>query len=125
MLNKQLALLRADFALLEGAMLQMEYSIQKCKHLIEMPVEAYTPEALEHIEAYRARFARLPNMCLKKIIRNIAVMEGYATNSFRETLELGSKLGFIANAIILLEIRVFRNEIAHDYIPLLQSKIFV
>lgn len=40
-------------------------------------------------------------------------------------LELGAKLGFIANANVLLEIRVFRNEIAHDYIPLSQRKIFV
>jgi hypothetical protein len=125
MLNKQLTLLKTEMTLFDEAIKQMEYSMEKCAPLVIKNTNEYNSEDLEHIEAYTARFARLSDMYLKKIIRIVAAMEGYSPLSLRENLELGEKLGFIKSAAILLEIRVFRNEIAHEYIPLTQSNIFM
>ncbi len=44
---------------------------------------------------------------------------------FRETFALSEKFGFIENAKVLLEIELFRNEMALDYVPLSQRKIFL
>ena len=76
------------------------------------------------MEAYTARFARLLDIYTQKILKTIDILEGYGAGSLRDILNRSAKSGIISSEIDLLNWRILRNEIAHDYIPSEQRRIF-
>lgn len=52
------------------------------------------------------------------------MLEGYGNGSLRDILNRSAKSGIISSEIEVLHWRVLRNEIAHDYIPSEQRRIF-
>jgi len=84
----------------------------------------FTEEVLVQLEAYTARFARVLDIYTQKILKTIDVLEGYGSGSLRDILNRCEKAGIIQSTNDILSWRILRNEIAHDYIPSQQRKIF-
>jgi hypothetical protein len=101
---------------------QLGYSHMQLQNLT---VESdFSDEELVQMEAYTARFARVLDIYTQKILKTIDVLEGYGSGSLRDILNRCEKAGIINNANDVLSWRILRNEIAHDYIPSQQRKIF-
>jgi hypothetical protein len=76
------------------------------------------------MEAFTARFARVLDIYTQKILKTTDVLEGYGEGSLRDILGRCEKAGIIIDAQSILKWRILRNEIAHDYIPSEQRRIF-
>jgi len=101
---------------------QLDYShLQLQKVSLEVD---FSDEELVQMEAYTARFARVLDIYTQKILKTIDILEGYGDGSLRDILNRCEKAGIIGNANDVLSWRILRNEIAHDYIPSQQRKIF-
>jgi uncharacterized protein YutE (UPF0331/DUF86 family) len=123
MKNDLLVLLKDDWALLKLAQSQFNYSEKLCAHIIAETSEFDDP-TLEHMEAYTARYARLLDMYIQKILKLLDRLEGYGDGTLRDVLNRCAKAGMILDADKLMRWRIFRNEIAHDYLPTSQRTIF-
>lgn len=121
-MEKVLISFREDWSYFQLALKQFEYSIDACSNF-SLEVEFSEPD-LEKVEAYTARFARLLDIYTQKILKTIDVLEGYGNGSLRDILNRSSKSGIISSEIDVLHWRILRNEIAHDYIPSEQRRIF-
>ena len=113
---------REDWSYFQLALKQFEYSMNACSSF-NLEVEFSEPD-LEKMEAYTARFARLLDIYTQKILKTIDILEGYGAGSLRDILNRSAKSGIISSEIDLLNWRILRNEIALDYIPSEQRRIF-
>jgi hypothetical protein len=120
--EKVLISFREDWSYFQLALKQFEYSMNACSSF-NLEFE-FSETDLEKMEAFTARFARLLDIYTQKILRIIDVLEGYGNGSLRDILNRSAKLGIIRNEIDVLHWRILRNEIAHDYIPSEQRRIF-
>ncbi len=121
-MEKVLISFREDWSYFQLALKQFEYSMNACSSF-NLEFE-FSETDLEKMEAYTARFARLLDIYTQKILRIIDVLEGYGNGSLRDILNRSAKSGIIRNEIDVLHWRILRNEIAHDYIPSEQRRIF-
>ena len=121
-MEKILISFREDWSYFQLALKQFEYSIDACSNF-SLEVEFSEPD-LGKMEAYTARFARLLDIYTQKILKTIDILEGYGAGSLRDILNRSAKSGIISSEIDLLNWRILRNEIAHDYIPSEQRRIF-
>lgn len=121
-MEKVLISFREDWSYFQLALKQFEYSMNACSSF-NLEFE-FSETDLEKREAYTARFARLLDIYTQKILRIIDVLEGYGNGSLRDILNRSAKSGIIRNEIDVLHWRILRNEIAHDYIPSEQRRIF-
>jgi hypothetical protein len=121
-MEKILISFREDWSYFQLALKQFEYSMNACASF-NLEFE-FSETDLEKMEAYAARFARLLDIYTQKILKTIDVLEGYGNGSLRDILNRSAKSGIISNEIDLLHWRILRNEIAHDYIPTEQRRIF-
>jgi len=120
--EKVLISFREDWSYFQLALKQFEYSVDACSNF-RLEVEFSEPD-LEKMEAYTARFARLLDIYTQKILKSIDILEGYGADSLRDILNRSAKSGIISSEIDLLIWRILRNEIAHNYIPSEQRRIF-
>jgi len=120
--EKVLISFREDWSYFQLALKQFEYSMNTCSPF-NLEFE-FSETDLEKMEAYTARFARLLDIYTQKILKTIDVLEGYGNGSLRDILNRSAKSGIIRNEIDVLHWRILRNEIAHDYIPSEQRRIF-
>ena len=65
-------------------------------------------------EAFASRLARTADILVQKVLKTIQLYECEPVNTIRDML-LGKKKNLIEDAEIMFELRLFRNEIAHDY----------
>jgi hypothetical protein len=112
MTREKIELLQEELAGLQLAAGHLEYSMQRCLHLIgqqELP-----PEQLERLESLTSRFARLADLLIQRIFRLVDEIELTGGGSILDRIYRAEKRGW-AIAAELINIRELRNLIAHEY----------
>ena len=72
-------------------------------------------EELEIFEALTSRFAKLSDIIIQKIFRLLDILDLEDEGSIRDRLNRAEKKGIIHSADAFVDIRILRNEIAHEY----------
>ena len=112
-MNKLYSILAKDLTELEKAADTLRYSFDKCA---QIDVTAgLDNDALESFEALTSRFARLSDMLIQKVFRTIDMVELADAGTVRDRINRAAKKKMVADADIFIEIRLLRNEIAHEY----------
>lgn len=76
----------------------------------------YTYDELDKFESFTGRFARISDLLIQKIFRLIESIELESPGTVRDRINKAEKRGLIESADIFIEIRILRNQIAHEYI---------
>ena len=74
-------------------------------------------------EAFASKLARTADILVQKVLKTIQLYESEPVNTIRDMLLQAEKKNLIEGAEIMFELRLFRNEIAHDYLPKSQIAI--
>ncbi len=91
----------------------LTYSYEKCA---KIGVKAdLSNKELESFEALTGRFARLSDIIIQKVFRYFDVLELEDTGTVRDRINRAEKKGLIETAEEFIQIRLLRNEIAHEY----------
>ncbi len=112
-MNKLLSILEKDLKELEKAAETLRYSFDKCTQIDV--IAGLDNDALESFEALTSRFARLSDMLIQKIFRTIDMVELEDAGTVRDRINRAAKKKMVADADVFIEIRLLRNEIAHEY----------
>lgn len=116
-------LLASELQLLEDASSVLRYSYEKC---CRIGIKAsYEPDELESFESLCSRFARLSDIVTQKIFRLLDELELEQPGTVRDRINRAEKRYVIDNAATFVEIRMLRNDIAHEYLPEAIRDIFV
>ncbi len=91
----------------------LQYSYEKCQRI--KLHEGLSYEELESFEALTSRFARLSDIVIQKVLRLLDFIDLEDTGTVRDRINRAEKKGVILSADNLVEIRILRNEIAHEY----------
>lgn len=70
---------------------------------------------MDRFEAFTGRFARLSDIIIQKICRLIDRIDLEDIESVRDRINSTEKKGLIVSADIFTQIRIVRNDIAHEY----------
>jgi hypothetical protein len=108
-------LLKQELALLTNSKDVLLYSYNKCKTIGLK--ETYEPEELESFESFTGRFARLSDILIQKIFRLVDLLDLESQGTIRDRINRAEKKELIASSDVFVEIRMIRNDIAHEYIP--------
>jgi len=77
----------------------------------------YSSQELMPYDALTSRFMRVYEMAIK-FFKVLDLMESlHPSESFRDLIHNTSKLGFIKSEEVWFEMRIVRNQITHDYLP--------
>lgn len=115
-MNKNLSEnLKTEINNLEKAGDILRYSYEKCLKISINQGLSY--EELDNFEALTSRFARLSDIITQKILRLFEMLDLDDKGSIRDRINNAAKKQAITNADVLIEIRILRNEIAHEYQP--------
>jgi len=98
---------------LERAQDVLRYSYEKCQR-IQMS-DGLSYEEMESFEALTSRFARLSDIITQKVIRAFDILDLDDDGTVRDRINRAEKKGIIARADDFIDIRILRNEIAHEY----------
>lgn len=115
-------LLRSELKLLCDARDVLLYSFNKCSNIGIK--NAYQPEELESFESFTGRFARLSDILIQKIFRLVDELDLDSQGTIRDRINRAEKKGLIVSSDLFVEIRVLRNDIAHEYLPEAIQEIF-
>ncbi|BBO87638.1 hypothetical protein [Desulfosarcina ovata] len=107
------AAMQEELKELNNACEVLAYSYEKCARIGVQ--SGLSNEALESFEALTGRFARLSDIVIQKIFRYFDVLELEAPGTVRDRINRAEKKGLIDNAEDFIQIRLLRNEIAHEY----------
>ena len=116
-------LLDEQLGLLENAAKILEYTYNNVKN-IDIN-ENCNQDEIDQLELLSYRFARLSDILIKKIFRLIERIDLDDEGTIRDTLNKAEKKGLINSAETFTEIRILRNDFAHEYIPEAMTEIFV
>ncbi len=108
-------LLLKELKVLDDARDILVYSFNKCSAIGIK--ENYEPEELESFESYTGRFARLSDILIQKIFRLVDELDLDSPGTIRDRINRAEKKELIASSDIFVEIRIVRNDIAHEYLP--------
>lgn len=72
-------------------------------------------DQLESFEALTARFARLSDLVVQKVLRTISVLDLEEVGTVLDRIHRAEKRGFVESAEDFVQIRMLRNEISHEY----------
>ena len=72
-------------------------------------------ETMERFEALTARFARLSDITIQKVFRTLDALDLEDRGTVRDRINRAEKRGLIESADDFIDIRMVRNEIAHEY----------
>jgi hypothetical protein len=98
---------------LHNASALLKHSYEKCRRIGLQ--EGLNADELERFEALTSRFARLSDMITQKTFKLLDHLELEDSGSARDRINRAEKRGIIQSADDFVEIRILRNEIAHDY----------
>ena len=115
MTDQMQLLLVHELKVLEDARGVLKYSFDKCSAIGIK--ETYEPEELESFESYTGRFARLSDILIQKIFRLVDELDLDAQGTIRDRINRAEKKELIASSDAFIEIRMVRNDIAHEYLP--------
>lgn len=107
--------LKSEIEILEKAGNVLKHSLDKCSNI--KVKETYSEEEMDLLELLTARFARLSDILIQKILRLLDEIELESSGTVRDRINRAAKKGAVINAEKLIEIRVLRNQIAHEYLP--------
>lgn len=110
-----LLLLQKELELLRNAARVLGYSYEKCSRIGIK--EEYDDDELDKFESLTSRFARLDDILIQKIFRLIDELDLDAVGTVRDRINRAEKKGLIDSADVFIEIRMLRNDIAHEYVP--------
>ncbi|MGH2575957.1 MAG: hypothetical protein ACRDFC_09695 [Ignavibacteria bacterium] len=122
MMKEQIELLNYELALLNKATEILKYSFEKCKNLEGK--KEFSLNELDNLESLTSRFARLSDLLIQKIFRLIDGIELEDSGTIRDRINRAEKRNIIDSADILTEIRILRNNIAHEYLPEAITEIY-
>jgi len=105
--------LRQELLNLDNAREILKYSHDKCRNIKVKPGLTY--EEMESFEALTSRFARLSDIIIQKIFRLFDTINLEPPGTVRDRINRAEKMGVIESADKFIEIRILRNEIAHEY----------
>lgn len=105
--------LRQELIRLRNARDALGYSYDKC--IIIGVKTGLTNEEQESFEALTSRFARLSDIIIQKIFRFFDLLDLELPGTIRDRINRAEKIGAIKSAEEFIEIRILRNEIAHEY----------
>ena len=114
MKNDLLEVLKVQMILLMKAKDILEYSYNDCKQ-IEIKDDLPYKE-MDKFEALTSRFARLSDILIQKIFRIIEKIDLEPQETVRDRINKAEKKRLIESAEKFNEIRILRNNIAHEYI---------
>ena len=115
--------LRNELKILGDATDVLLYSFNKCTKIGIK--SAYEPEELESFESFTGRFARLSDILIQKVLRLVDEMDLESQGTIRDRINRAEKKELIASSDVFVEIRMVRNDIAHEYLPEAIQEIFV
>ena len=91
----------------------LSYSYDRCRPLsIEAGLDN---ETMERFEALTARFARLSDIMIQKVFRTLDALDLEDRGTVRDRINRAEKRKVIESADEFIDIRMVRNEIAHEY----------
>ena len=122
-MKKLQLLLKAEWQLLNEAKKMFLYSADVCSGY-NVAEKNHTMDVADRMEAYTARFARLLDIYIQKILRIIDKIDLNEEGTLRDVINRAAKKGLLADADKLVQLKIYRNEIAHDYIPAHARNIF-
>ena len=123
-MNKLLQIIDEQLRLLEQSKISLQYSFNESKKLIENSMhDEFNLQQQDVFEAFASRLARTADILVQKVLKTIQLYESEPVNTIRDMLLQAEKKNLIENAEIMFELRLFRNEIAHDYLPKSQKAI--
>ena len=108
-------ILHQELAALKNARDVLRYSYEKCSR-IGVKID-FTYEELESFEALTSRFARLSDIIIQKILRLFDALDLEERGTVRDRINRAEKKGVVESADEFIQIRILRNEIAHEYKP--------
>lgn len=112
-MNKVLDSLKQELTELEKARDVLSYSLGKCS---KTGVHTgLSDEELESFEALTSRFARLSDILIQKIFRYFDTLDLEDQGTVRDRINRAEKKEIIKSAEEFVQIRLLRNEIAHEY----------
>lgn len=115
--------LQHDLKILSDATELLEYSFNKCS---KIGIKSrYEPEELESFESCTGRFARLSDILIQKVLRLVDEMDLESQGTIRDRINRAEKKELIGSSDTFVEIRMVRNDIAHEYLPEAIQEIFV
>ncbi len=100
---------------LDDAKEVLVYSFNKCNAIGIK--ESYEPEELESFESFTGRFARLSDILIQKIFRLVDELDLDTQGTIRDRINRAEKKELIVSSDVFVEIRMVRNDIAHEYLP--------
>ena len=110
--------------LLEQSKISLQYSFNESKKLIDNNVhEEFSLQQQDVFEAFASRLARTADILVQKVLKTIQLYESEPLNTIRDMLLQAEKKSLIEDAEKMFELRLFRNEIAYDYLPKSQITI--
>ncbi|RJP27552.1 MAG: hypothetical protein C4527_13240 [Candidatus Omnitrophota bacterium] len=118
----RLLYLQEQLERLETAGKIFAYSWECCQKIEEK--KDYSHRELDQIDAFTSRFARLSDLVIQKLFRLINQIDLEEEGSIRDRINLAEKKGLIQTADCFIQIRILRNEIAHEYLPDAMIQIF-
>jgi uncharacterized protein YutE (UPF0331/DUF86 family) len=113
-----LILLKENVKQLDLSAKALQYSIEKSKLLAgKLATENdFSFEEADIIEAYSSRIARCSDILIHKVLKAVQQYDSEISGTIRDLLQQSEKKGLISDASLFLELRAFRNELAHDYL---------
>jgi hypothetical protein len=91
----------------------LRHSFERCRNINMMDDLSY--EQLESFEALTSRFARLSDIVIQKAFRALDILDLDDEGTIRDRINRAEKKGIIESADSFIDIRILRNEIAHEY----------
>lgn len=109
------SILAQEVSLLKESSNTLEYSYNVCNKIGFK--EKYSEEELESYEALCSRFSRLTDIMIQKILKTIDMIDLETPGTVRDRINRSNKKNIISDADKLIEARILRNDIAHEYLP--------
>jgi len=110
-----LALLNEEIRLTKDARDVLVYSLEQCRAIGTR--DSYTNGELTEYEALTARFSRLSDILIQKLLRTLDTLELEEPGTIRDRINRAEKRNLVQTAEDLIKIRTLRNEIVHEYLP--------
>jgi hypothetical protein len=111
--NDLLGLLSKELKLLEDSTEILKYSYGNCQKIGIQ--KDYVIEDMDQFEAFTSRFARMSDMLIQKVFRLLDKIELDDEGTIRDRINRAEKKGLFESADIFIQIRIVRNDIAHEY----------
>lgn len=115
MTDQMQLLLVNELKLLTDATEVLLYSFNKCNAIGIK--KSYEPEELESFESFTGRFARLSDILIQKVFRLVDELDLDTQGTVRDRINRAEKKELIVSSDVFIEIRMIRNDIAHEYLP--------